>query len=85
MITKPPLAANRHGRPHAQVHFPPLTAKEALLLSNLLDRAIAALWRAHGRAMSDVLAGINPDEDLPDPPADPVAHPNPDPDLDDIF
>ena len=85
MITKTPLAGNRHGRPHAQLHFPPLTAKEALLLSNLLDRAIVALWRAHGRAMSDLLAGIDFDEDLPAPPAAPVAQSAPVPDLDDIF
>lgn len=58
----------RRTPPHAQLHLPPLTAQEALLLSNLLDRAIAALWRAHGDAMAELLACL----DRPDP--DPPAH-----------
>ena len=61
MIRDNPLAGKRRGHPHAQIHLPPLTADEALLLSNLLDRAIAALWRTHGDAMADRLACIDPD------------------------
>jgi hypothetical protein len=56
------LAWRRRGDPHAQIHLPPLTAHEALLLANLLDRAIAALWRTHGNAMADLLACLDPDE-----------------------
>jgi hypothetical protein len=45
--------------PHAQIHLPPLTANEALLLVNLLDHAIAALWRTHGDAMAELLACLD--------------------------
>jgi hypothetical protein len=55
------LAWKRRGRPHAQIHLPPLTSQEALLLCNLLDRAISALWRTHGDAMADLLASLDPE------------------------
>jgi hypothetical protein len=42
-------------RPHAQAHFPPLTAHEALLFVRFLERVCEALWRAHGPAMADLL------------------------------
>lgn len=42
-------------RPHAQVHLPPLHPDDALLLVNVLEKAIAAIWRAHGEAMGDCL------------------------------
>lgn len=61
MIRRTTVAWNRRGDPHAQIHLPPLTADEALLVVNLLDRAIAALWRTHGDAMADLLACIDPD------------------------
>ena len=61
MIRDSTLAWKRRGHPHAQIHLPPLTADQALLLANLLDRAIAALWRTHGDAMADRLACIDPD------------------------
>lgn len=54
-------ARRRRADPHAQIHLPPLTAKEALLLANLLDRAIAALWRTHGHPMADLLARLDLD------------------------
>lgn len=65
MIQRTTAAWKRRGYPHAQLHLPPLTGEEALLLVNLLDRAIAALWRAHGDAMADLLACIDPDALLP--------------------
>jgi len=64
------MAWKRRGHPHAQLHFPPLTAHEALLLCNLLDRAISALWRAHGDAMADLLANLDPDSAVSDQPPD---------------
>lgn len=70
MIQRTRPAWKRTGPHHAQIHLPPLTGEEALLLVNLLDRAIAALWRAHGDAMADLLACIDPDTALPTEPAD---------------
>lgn len=43
-------------RPHAQLHLPPLSAEQALVVVHVLERAISALYRAHGHAMSDLLA-----------------------------
>ena len=70
MIARTTVAWKRRGDPHAQIHFPPLTADEALLVANLLDRAITALWRTHGDAMADLLACIDPDAALPTEPTD---------------
>ena len=38
-------------RRHAQLHLPPLSPQQALTLVTVLDRAIAAIRRAHGDAM----------------------------------
>ena len=85
MIRRTTLAGHRHGDPHAQIHFPPLTGEEALLVANLLDRALAALWRTHGDAMADLLGCLDPDALLPTEPGDPVL-PDPAPlSEDDIF
>jgi hypothetical protein len=70
MIHKTNLAWKRRGHPHAQIHLPPLTAEEALLLCNLLDRAICALWRTHGDAMGDLLACLDPEAAMQAGPAD---------------
>lgn len=70
MIRRTTVAWNRHGESHAQIHLPPLTADEALLVVNLLDRAIAALWRTHGDAMADLLACIDPDDAMATDPDD---------------
>lgn len=79
--THPP--GKRRGNPHAQVHLPPLTAQEALLLCNLMDRAIAALWRTHGHCMDALLAQLDP---LPTAPRQlPLPHTAQEPCLDDIF
>jgi len=42
-------------RPHAQIHLPPLSPHDALVLVDVLERAIAAIWRAHGHQMADLL------------------------------
>ncbi len=70
MIRSTTAAWKRRGAPHAQIHLPPLTAEEALLVANLLDRAIAALWRIHGDAMADLLACLDPDANRQTDPAD---------------
>ena len=44
-------------RRHAQLHLPPLSARDALAVVDVLQRAIAAIERAHGddmRALRDV-------------------------------
>lgn len=44
----------RQRRPHAQIHLPPLSAGYALTLVAIFERAIAAVWRAHGEAMTNL-------------------------------
>lgn len=50
---------NGAGRPrrlhHAQIHLPPLSADYALTLVGIFERAIEAVWRAHGEAMGRIL------------------------------
>lgn len=47
----------RRPRPHhAQLHLPQLTAEESLLFVEIFERAIKAIWRAHGDSMADHLA-----------------------------
>ncbi len=70
MIQRTTVAWKRRGAHHAQIHLPPLTGEEALLLCNLLDRAIVALWRTHGDAMADLLACIDPHAAMPSDPGD---------------
>ncbi len=65
MIQRTRLPWKRRGHHHAQIHFPPLTGEEALLVANLLDRVIHSLWRAHGDAMADLLGCCDPDDALP--------------------
>ncbi len=42
--------------PHAQIHLPPLDTPSALTIVDVFERAIAAIWRAHGDAMADLQA-----------------------------
>ncbi len=49
-----PDDAGRKRRPHAQIHLPPLSADYALTLVGIFERAIEAVWRAHGQAMGDL-------------------------------
>jgi len=39
---------------HAQIHLPPLSAIEALTIVTILERAVAAIWRAHGDDMEQL-------------------------------
>jgi len=39
----------------AQIHLPPLDAGYALTLVDIFERAIAAIWRAHGDRMTELL------------------------------
>lgn len=41
-------------RAHAQIHLPPLSAHDALTAIAVLERAIVAIWRAHGDAMANL-------------------------------
>jgi hypothetical protein len=43
-------------RPHAQIHLPSLSADYALTLVDIFERAITAIWNAHGDAMSNLIA-----------------------------
>ena len=43
-------------RRHSQLHLPPLDAQQALLLVHVLERAIQAIYRAHGYAMVQLSA-----------------------------
>lgn len=40
--------------PHAQIHLPALDASCALILVDVFERAISAVWRAHGDAMAEL-------------------------------
>jgi hypothetical protein len=52
--------------PHAQIHLPSLTGEQAYLLAGLLERAVSAIWRAHGDDMADFQGRAFPD--APPPP-----------------
>ena len=41
-------------RRHAQIHLPPLDAGYALTLVDIFERAIEAIWRAHGQRMAEL-------------------------------
>lgn len=38
-------------RRSARIHLPPLSPSEALTVVRVLERALAAVWRAHGEQM----------------------------------
>jgi hypothetical protein len=40
---------------HTQLHLPPLAGGDALLVVNILERIVEAIWRAHGEAMAEAL------------------------------
>ncbi len=79
------LPWHRRGHRHARVHFPPLTAAEALLVAKLLERVVDALWRAHGAGMAALLACCDPDDALSIDPADTAVVDRPDASDDDLF
>lgn len=41
-------------RRHPQLHLPPLSARDALAVVAVLERAIAAIERAHGNGMREL-------------------------------
>ncbi len=49
------MKPRRRTRRHAQIHLPPLDAGYALTLADIFERAIAAIWRAHGDRMAELL------------------------------
>ena len=49
------MKPRRRASRHAQVHLPPLDAGYALTLVGIFERAIAAIWRAHGDRMAELL------------------------------
>jgi hypothetical protein len=59
----------------AQIHLPPLDAGYALTLVGILERAIDAIWRAHGHSMAELQAlraeAARPRPSSPPRPADP--------------
>ena len=61
------MKPRRHPR-HAQIHLPPLDADQALALVAILERAISAIWRAHGDSMSERLLSRAPTSNARDEP-----------------
>ena len=59
----------RRRRSHAHIHLPSLTGEQAYLLAGLLERAVSAIWRAHGEDMADFQGRAFPDAP---PPSDAV-------------
>jgi len=54
---KPAAKPSPRRRPalrHAQIHLPRLDAGYALTLADIFERAIAAIWRAHGDRMAEL-------------------------------
>jgi hypothetical protein len=51
--------------PHAQIHLPSLTGEQAFLLAGLLERAVSAIWRAHGDDMAEFQGRAFPDDPPP--------------------
>jgi hypothetical protein len=45
----------RPTRCHPQIHLPPLDAGYALTLVDIFERAISAIWRAHGARTAELL------------------------------
>lgn len=43
---------------HARLHLPHMSADEALSVVALLEKAVEAIWRAHGDAMANRLAAV---------------------------
>ena len=62
--------------------LPKLDAYDALLVADVLERIISALWRTHGDHMADILARRGIDTPMPE---DATYAGTPTLDLDDIF
>ena len=59
-LHKPPRPSHNK---HARLHLPHMSADEALLVVALLERAVQAIWRAHGDDMANQLAAAAGVED----------------------
>jgi hypothetical protein len=75
------IASGKRRRHHGQLHLPELTAHESLLLCNLMDRAICALWRTNGEIMTELLCRLDRAQ-KPPVAAEPPSATDP---IDDIF
>ncbi len=49
----------RRRRPRATIRLPPLDAASALSVINVLDAVIAAIWRAHGHATTELQPNLD--------------------------
>ena len=49
------MKQRRRPRRHPQIHLPPLDAGYALTFVDIFERAITAIWRAHGDRMAELL------------------------------
>jgi hypothetical protein len=58
--------------PHAQIHLPWMHSRDALLVIDFLERATAAIWRAHGDTIADYLACVDPESPYMQKPYDAV-------------
>jgi hypothetical protein len=77
------MKPRRRSSRHAQIHLPPLDAGYALTLADIFERAIAALWRAHGDRMAELLQLREAARRAPAPP--PAVDARPEPDDDKLF
>lgn len=62
---------------HAQLHLPPLDADYALTLVGIFERAIDAIWRAHGESMAE-LQVLRAEAARSSPQTSPSSQPDPD-------
>jgi hypothetical protein len=67
--------------PHAQIHLPSLTGEQAYFLVAVLERALAAIWRAHGDDIADFQGRVFPDAPPPPDAVDVIDNRNLDDDL----
>ena len=58
MSCKQKLRVSR--RRHARIHLPALEPDQAVILVQVLERAVGAIWRAHGDEMADFLGRVAP-------------------------
>lgn len=71
----------RRGTPRgARIHLPPMSAQNALLVTDVVERILRALWRAHGDAIADYLGRVDPDRMIAWQSPDDVVTRKPDPD-----
>lgn len=47
-------------KPHTQLHLPPLAPDDALLVVNVIEQLVSAIWHAHGPQMLQRLQRRDP-------------------------